>query len=367
MDAAYLFNKGENYMSYKFLGAHPYEDENGKGFIFRVWSPNARMVSVMGDFNDWDPNDCQMFMLGKTGIWEQKVPDAQQWDRYKYRVIGADNRIYEICKNRTDALAPKPINIYEIHLGSWRRHPDGNFFTYRELAIDLADYCKKMHYTHVELMPILEHPLDDSWGYQVTGYYAVTSRFGTPADFKFMVDVLHQNGIAVILDWVPAHFPKNMEGLVRFDGTPCYEYADPRIGEHREWGTYVFDYSKNEVISFLVSNAVYWIDESLTLYLQCSTETTEDSSIFPTGSAETRTLKLSISSRDLTPLSARTILMQCSSQKSPPHGPRYHIPLSTADLDSHISGTWAGCMTLSIISLLILMQEHGITMSSVSQ
>ena len=292
MDAAYLFNKGENYMSYKFLGAHPYEDENGKGFIFRVWAPNARMVSVMGDFNDWDPNDCQMFMLGKTGIWEQKVPEARQWDRYKYRVIGADNRIYEkgdpfarhfetrpnnasiiydpddyiwnddeFVKNRTDALAAKPINIYEIHLGSWRRHPDGNFFTYRELAIDLADYCKKMHYTHIELMPILEHPLDDSWGYQVTGYYAVTSRFGTPADFKFMIDVLHQNGISVILDWVPAHFPKNMEGLVRFDGTPCYEYADPRIGEHREWGTYVFDYSKNEVLSFLISNAVYWIDE----------------------------------------------------------------------------------------------------------
>ena len=214
MDAAYLFNKGENYMSYRFLGSHPYEDENGKGFIFRVWAPNARMVSVMGDFNDWDGNSCQMFKLGNTGIWEQKVPGAQQWDRYKYRVVGADNRIYEkgdpfarhfetrpnnasilyepedyvwnderFCRNRKDALTAKPINIYEIHLGSWRRHPDGNFFTYRELAIDLSDYCKKMGYTHVELMPILEHPLDDSWGYQVTGYYAVTSRFGTPADF----------------------------------------------------------------------------------------------------------------------------------------------------------------------------------------
>ena len=342
MDAAYLFNKGENYMSYKFLGAHPYEDENGKGFIFRVWAPNARMVSVMGDFNDWDPNDCQMFMLGKTGIWEQKVPDAQQWDRYKYRVIGADNRIYEkgdpfarhfetrpnnasiiydpddyiwnddeFCKNRTDALAPKPINIYEIHLGSWRRHPDGNFFTYRELAIDLADYCKKMHYTHVELMPILEHPLDDSWGYQVTGYYAVTSRFGTPADFKFMVDVLHQNGISVAsqsfltgfrltsrrtwkaLSDLTVHLAMNTQipGSASTGNGALMFSIIPRTKSSRSWYPMRFTGSMNTT----------WTVSALTLYLQCSTETTEDSSIFPTGSAETRTLKLSIFSRDLTP------------------------------------------------------------------
>ncbi len=292
MDHAYLFNRGEDYMSYNFLGSHPHTDVNGNsGFMFRVWAPKANAVSVIGDFNDWDPDADHLFRLGNTGIWELFVPGAKQWDRYKYRVIGADNRIYDkgdpyarhfetrpnnasilytddyvwgdadFRKNKKDALAPQPINIYELHLGSWRRHPDGNFFTYRELALDLIDYCKKMNYTHIELMPVLEHPLDASWGYQVTGYYAVTSRFGTPEDFKYFVDVLHQNGVSVLLDWVPAHFPKNLEGLVRFDGTPCYEYSDPRIGEHREWGTYVFDYSKNEVISFLISNAIFWIDE----------------------------------------------------------------------------------------------------------
>ena len=293
MDEAYLFNRGDNYMSYNFLGAHPYKESDGnEGFIFRVWAPNALSVSVIGDFNDWNAIANQMKKLGGTGIWETKIPNARQWDRYKYRVVGADSRIYDkgdpyarhfetrpnnasivynpddytwgdgdYMKKRPDALAARPINIYEMHLGSWRQHPDGNFFTYREIALDLVDYCKKMHYTHIELMPVLEHPLDASWGYQVTGYYAATSRFGTPADFKFMVDILHQSGIAVLLDWVPAHFPKNLEGLVRFDGTPCYEYADPRIGEHREWGTYVFDYSKNEVISFLISNAVFWINE----------------------------------------------------------------------------------------------------------
>lgn len=293
MDEAYLFNRGDNYMSYNYLGAHPYKESDGnEGYVFRVWAPNALSVSVIGDFNDWNAISNQMNKLGGTGIWEVKIPGVSQWDRYKYRVVGADSRIYDkgdpyarhfetrpnnasivynpddyewgdkdYMKNRPDALAARPINIYEMHLGSWRQHPDGNFFTYREIALDLVDYCKKMHYTHIELMPVLEHPLDASWGYQVTGYYAATSRFGTPADFKFMVDMLHQSGIAVLLDWVPAHFPKNLEGLVRFDGTPCYEYADPRIGEHREWGTYVFDYSKNEVVSFLISNAVFWINE----------------------------------------------------------------------------------------------------------
>ncbi|MBO4638109.1 MAG: 1,4-alpha-glucan branching protein GlgB [Clostridiales bacterium] len=292
MDQAYLFNRGEDFMSYNFLGAHPYNENGQTGYVFRVWAPNANSVSVIGDFNDWDAGSTFMSKLGNTGVWEVKIPGAHQWERYKYRVIGADSRIYdkgdpygrhfetrpnnasilydpndytwgddEYRKNKKDALAPAPINIYELHLGSWRRHPDGNFFSYRELASDLVDYCKKMNYTHIELMPVLEHPLDASWGYQVTGYYAVTSRFGTPADFKYMVDMLHQAGISVLLDWVPAHFPKNLEGLVRFDGTPCYEYSDPRIGEHREWGTYVFDYSKNEVISFLMSNAIFWIDE----------------------------------------------------------------------------------------------------------
>lgn len=293
MNQAYLFNKGEDYMSYNFLGSHPFTDAEGnRGFVFRVWAPKAISVSVIGDFNEWDPTAAQMYKLGDTGVWEVVILGARQWDRYKYSVIGADHRVYdkgdpyarhfetrpnnasivydpddyiwgddEFMQNRSDALDAQPINIYELHLGSWRRHPDGNFFTYREAASDLVEYCKKMSYTHIELMPILEHPLDASWGYQITGYYAVTSRFGTPADFKYMIDLLHRNGIKVLLDWVPAHFPKNLEGLVRFDGTPCYEYGDPRLGEHREWGTYVFDYSKNEVISFLISNAVFWIDE----------------------------------------------------------------------------------------------------------
>lgn len=293
MDQAYLFNRGEDFMVYNYLGAHPTKDDKGNtGFVFRTWAPNAISVSVIGDFNDWDGYANEMHRVGETGVWETTIIGANQWDRYKYHVLGADRRVYEkgdpyarhfetrpnnasilydpndyiwndeaFLKNKKDALAAQPVNIYEIHLGSWRRHKDGNFFNYREIGLDLVDYCKKMNYTHVELMPVLEHPLDASWGYQVTGYFAATSRFGTPADLKYMIDILHQNGISVIMDWVPAHFPKNLEGLVRFDGTPCYEYGDPRIGEHREWGTYVFDYSKAEVISFLISNAVFWINE----------------------------------------------------------------------------------------------------------
>lgn len=293
MEQAYLFNKGEDYQVYNYLGSHPYVNDSGEaGFIFRVWAPKAISINVIGDFNEWSTDSSPMYKIGQTGIWECFVGGAKQWDRYKYQVVGADSRIYDkidpfgfhyelrpdnasilydfndykwedsdFCMKRADALECGPKNIYEMHLGSWRRHPDGNFFSYREIALDLAEYCKKMHYTHVELMPVLEHPLDDSWGYQVTGYFAATSRFGTPADFKFFVDILHQNDISVILDWVPAHFPKNLEGLIRFDGTPCFEYADPRLGEHREWGTLVFDFSKNEVISFLISNAIFWLKE----------------------------------------------------------------------------------------------------------
>ena len=293
MDQAYLFNTGNDYHSYNLLGSRPYTHEDGEqGYHFAVWAPHAISVSVIGDFNNWlaDANAMQPFRA--TGIWMCDIPDAIQWDRYKYLVEGADGRSYdkidpyarhfetrpdnasilynfndyewhdqEYIKNCPDALAPGPINIYELHLGSWRKFEDGNFMNYRQIAGDLSKYCLEMGYTHVEFMPVMEHPLDESWGYQVTGYYAVSSRFGTPADFKFMIDHLHSQGIAVILDWVPAHFPKNIEGLVRFDGTPCYEYADPRIGEHKEWGTYVFNYEKSEVRSFLISNAVFWMDE----------------------------------------------------------------------------------------------------------
>lgn len=293
MDQAYLFNTGKDYKSYNYLGSRPFTNEKGEeGFLFRVWAPRAKAVSVVGDFNDWDSQAYYMNRVGDSGIWEAYIVGAKQWDRYKYHVYGVNGSevnkvdpyarhcetrpadasiLYDpndytwkdekYCAARKDAFAPRPISIYEVHLGSWRRHEDGNFMNYREIAKDLAAYCKKMGYTHVELMPILEHPLDDSWGYQVICYYAVTSRFGTPADFKFFVDYLHRNGIGIILDWVPAHFPKNQEGLVKFDGEACYEYKDPRIGEHKEWGTYVFDYSKAEVQSFLISNAVFWIEE----------------------------------------------------------------------------------------------------------
>ena len=293
MDQAYLFNTGKDYKSYNLLGSRPHTSESGeKGFIFRVWAPNARAVSVVGDFNDWNTEAAYMYKNSNSGIWEIFIPGAKQWDRYKYHVTGADgsevNKVDPYARHcetrpadasilydpddyqwkdekytsaRVHACAPRPINIYEVHLGSWRRHEDGNFMNYRDIAKDLAKYCKKMGYTHIELMPILEHPLDDSWGYQVICYYAVTSRFGTPADFKFFVDHLHKNNIGIILDWVPAHFPKNSEGLVKFDGSACYEYKDPRIGEHKEWGTFVVDYSKAEVQSFLISNAVFWIEE----------------------------------------------------------------------------------------------------------
>lgn len=293
MDQAYLFNTGNNYQSYHLMGSFPITSgEDTQGYRFSVWAPNAREVYVVGDFNDWDSYSCPLGRNVDTGVWSGEVSDCVQWDRYKYRIIGFDGREYlkvdpfarhcetrpndssilydpndyewndsAFCSNRVNATADRPLNIYEVHLGSWRRHPDKNFMNYREIAKDLAEYCIEMGYTHVELMPVMEHPLDDSWGYQVICYYSVTSRFGTPADFKYLVDHLHQNGISVILDWVPAHFPKNMEGLVRFDGSTCYEYADPRIGEHREWGTFVFDYSKSEVRSFLMSNAVFWIEE----------------------------------------------------------------------------------------------------------
>lgn len=293
MDQAYLFNTGNNYQSYHSMGSFPLlEGEDTGGYGFSVWAPHAAEVYVVGDFNEWEPTANPLHRNGNTGIWTGEVSDCSQWDRYKYRIIGSDGREYlkvdpfarhcetrpndasilydpddfewddvEFCSGRTDALDARPINIYEVHLGSWRRYPDGNFMNYRQIAADLAKYCIEMGYTHVELMPVMEHPLDDSWGYQVICYFAVTSRFGTPADFKFFVNHLHRNGISVILDWVPAHFPKNLEGLVRFDGSTCYEYADPRIGEHREWGTYVFDYSKAEVRSFLMSNAVFWIEE----------------------------------------------------------------------------------------------------------
>ncbi len=274
--------------AYRYLGSFLQDG----GVLFRVWAPNAESVSVVGDFNDWN-SDAHFMRRTNGGIWEAFVEGLSEYANYKYAVRTKDGRtvlksdpyahhfetapdtaskVYDLSgyewqdadwqqkQQQTDIYA-SPVNIYEVHLGSWRRHQDGNCYNYVDIAKQLAEYVKEMGYTHVELMPITEYPFDGSWGYQVSGYFAPTSRYGTPKDFMQFVDILHQNGIGVILDWVPAHFPKDEFGLYRFDGAPCYEYADPRKGEHKEWGTVVFDYARPEVMSFLVSSAVFWVKE----------------------------------------------------------------------------------------------------------
>ena len=260
--------------------------------FFRLWAPAARSASVVGDFNGWDINANPLLPKDK-GIWEAEISGLKEFDNYKYAITGTDgktvfksdpyarhfetapgnsSKIYarheyewndHAFREKTNSMNiyESPVNIYELHTGSWRKYEDGNPYGYVKLARELAAYLKKMNYTHVELMPITEYPFDGSWGYQVTGYFAPTSRYGTPEDFKKFVDIMHENEIGVILDWVPAHFPRDEHGLFRFDGTPCYEYADPRKGEHKEWGTAVFDYGKPQVKSFLVSSAVFWLKE----------------------------------------------------------------------------------------------------------
>ena len=281
------FVSGKAFDAYKFLGSFL----SGNTAVFRVWAPNAKTVSVVGDFNEWNIDTDRMENIG-DGIWEKKIKGLKQYDIYKYAVTGPDGTVilksdpyarhYETAPSNASKLYKSsykwndqewvshkngvniyesPVNIYEVHAGSWKRFEDGNTYDYVTLAKELSEYVKKMNYTHVELMPITEYPYEGSWGYQVSGYFAPTSRYGTPDDFKKFVDIMHQNGIGVILDWVPAHFPKDGFGLYRFDGTPCYEYADPRKGEHKEWGTVVFDYGKPQVKSFLISSAVYWLKE----------------------------------------------------------------------------------------------------------
>ena len=294
----YLFGQGTHYDIYKKLGAHPTMRGRKKGVYFAVWAPNARSVSVVGDFNEWDIQKNPMQKTGPIGVYETFIPEAKIGDLYKFYIIGyhgeeiykADpygneaelrpgtaSRITDISshkwkdttwmKHRPEFNEKKsPMAIYEVHPGSWKKHEakdedDPGFYNYRELAHELAAYVKKMGYTHVELMGIAEHPFDGSWGYQVTGYYAPTSRYGTPEDFAYLVNKLHRNKIGVILDWVPAHFPKDAHGLADFDGEALFEYPDPRMGEHPEWGTKVFNYAKSEVKGFLITNALYWIKE----------------------------------------------------------------------------------------------------------
>lgn len=294
----YLFGQATHYDIYKKLGAHPTTQDRKKGVYFAVWAPNAVNVSVVGDFNQWEIEANPMKKTGPIGVWEVFVPKVKVGDLYKFYIKAQDGRdLYKadpyaswsemrpgnasrvaditgfkwsddkwIEKRKETDPKQEAVSIYEVHPGSWRKHPateqdpDG-FYSYREFAHVLADYVKRMGYTHVELMGIAEHPFDGSWGYQVTGYYAPTSRFGNPEDFKYLVDYLHKNKIGVILDWVPAHFPKDAHGLAEFDGTCIYEHADPRQGEHPDWGTKIFNYGKNEVKNFLIANALYWVEE----------------------------------------------------------------------------------------------------------
>lgn len=281
------FSSGITSEAYRYFGSF---EKNGS-VTFRVWAPGASAVSVAGDFNDWNNEANPMKQCG-NGIWEAKIKGAKKYDSYKYAITGPDgmtvlksdpyarhfetapanaSKIYEseyvwsdsawIESQKNKNIYESPVNIYEVHAGSWKRFSDGNTYDYVTLANELSKYLKKMNYTHVELMPVTEYPYEGSWGYQVSGYFAPTSRYGSPDDFKKFVDIMHRSGIGVILDWVPAHFPRDGFGLYRFDGTPCYEYADPRKGEHKEWGTVVFDYGKPQVRNFLISSAVYWVKE----------------------------------------------------------------------------------------------------------
>ena len=287
----YLFYQGKNYEAYKFFGVHSGKKGRSKIFTFRVWAPTAVSVSVVGDFNNWD-RSCNPMTRIADGVWEAQISKLKQFDAYKYSIETADGRIlmkadpyavhfetrpgtaskiyessydwedsewYEEKKSRI--IYKSPVNIYEVHLGSWKNYGEEKFLDYITFANEIIPYLKKMSYTHVEFMPLTEYPFDGSWGYQVTGYFAPTSRYGTPDDLRKMIDMFHKAGIGVILDWVPAHFPKDEAGLYEFDGTCCYEYTDDRKKEHKSWGTRVFDYGKAEVCSFLISSANYWFDE----------------------------------------------------------------------------------------------------------
>lgn len=292
----YYFGQATHYDIYKKLGAHPTTENGKKGVYFAVWAPNAVKASVIGEFNGWQENANEMERLEPMGIYETFIPEAAEGDMYKFYLETPEGgKLYkadpyasygELRPGNASVIADiegftwtddkwmqkrkackdvhsQPMAVYEVHPGSWMRHPgreDDGFYTYRELAERLAEYVLEMGYTHIELMGILEYPFDGSWGYQVTGYYAPTSRYGTPEDFAYLVNYMHEKGIGVILDWVPAHFPKDAHGLAEFDGTALYEYADPRKGEHPDWGTKIFDYGKNEVKNFLIGSALMWVE-----------------------------------------------------------------------------------------------------------
>lgn len=292
----YVFGQGTHYDIYKKLGAHFCKKGKKDGVFFAVWAPNAREVYVIGEFNDWNESASPMERLGEGGIFATFVEDVKEGQMYKYLLVlpdgrrlykadpyanyaemrpGTASKVYDLNhfkwsdkkwladRDKKD-MNKEPMSVYECHIGSWMKHPDGTedgFYNYREFADRIVEYFKEMPYTHIELMGIAEFPFDGSWGYQVTGYYAPTSRYGTPDDFRYLIDLLHKNDIGVILDWVPAHFPRDAHGLCEFDGTCLYEHPDKRLGEHPDWGTKIFNYSKNEVRNFLIANALFWIRE----------------------------------------------------------------------------------------------------------
>lgn len=290
----YLFNSGDNFKSYEMLGSHKVKIDGVDGWRFAVWAPKAVSVRVVGDFNDWNGYDKMLERIETSGVWYGFFTDIEEGMLYKYAIEAENGETYYkadpyavkselrpgtasvtkdvsnnykwgdkawISARGKNSTLTEPINIYEIHIGSWKIHDDGSFYTYRELADELVPYVKKMGYTHIELMPITEYPFDGSWGYQVTGFFSATTRYGESEDLKYLIDKCHKNHIGIIMDWVPAHFPRDAHGLRMFDGTPVYEYADPRLGEHKDWGTMVFDYSKSEVISFLISSAYFWAEQ----------------------------------------------------------------------------------------------------------
>jgi len=290
----HLFASGNHWHIYRKLGAHLHTEDSIEGVHFAVWAPNAQRVSVVSDFNRWDGRCHAMRNLGSSGIWEIFIPGLEVGCTYKFEILNAHTNEIQVktdpygqqfeFRPQTAALVvdetaykwqdvnwveqrkdhdwiKEAMSVYEVHLGSWRRDAQGNFMSYQQLAVELVDYVKEMGFTHIELLPITEHPLDMSWGYQTTGYFAPTSRHGTPDDFRYFVDVCHQNNIGIILDWVPAHFPKDAFALARFDGTALYEHEDPRKGEHRDWGTLIYNYSRNEVKNFLLASANFWLEE----------------------------------------------------------------------------------------------------------
>ncbi len=290
----HLFSSGKLHQGYRVLGSHAIEMNGIKGTRFAVWAPNAERVSVVGEFNQWDGRLHPMRSHGGSGVWELFIPEIKTCALYRYEIRNRDSgslitktdpyaQGYELRPGTASLAAPAnthvwqdeiwlkqraawdwmhaAINIYEVHAGSWKRHPNGRFYSYKELALDLVPYVKNMGYTHIELMPVTEHPLDESWGYQCSGYFAPTSRLGSPDELRQFVDACHQAGLGVILDWVPAHFPQDSWSLSRFDGTALYEHEDPRLGFHQDWGTHIFNYGRNEVKSFLMSSAHYWLSE----------------------------------------------------------------------------------------------------------